>query len=61
MMPIHRLNGLHNPCRLRGALRFTTGTQVAHKWAEWLHKPCRVGVPNTSGESLHCACIARYF
>ena len=25
-----------------------TKSEVAHKWARWLHKPCRRGVPKTS-------------
>ena len=23
-------------------------SEVAHKWARWLHNPCRLGVPTTS-------------
>ena len=30
------------------ALERGTGSEVAHKWARWLHNPCRLGVPNTS-------------
>ena len=24
-------------------------SEVAHKWAGWLHNPCRLGVPNAGG------------
>ena len=71
---------LHNPCRLGGPHRFTTGgritggpqagkeatwplplggspplqrrgaeSEVAHKWARWLHNPCRLGGPDPLG------------
>ena len=32
------IRGLQDP-----ALELGTGSQVAHKWARWLHNPCRLG------------------
>ena len=49
--PYGRVQLKKNPpyvCRLGGPHRFKAGveSEVAHKWARWLHNPCSLGGPH---------------
>ena len=48
--PTRGQGGYITPATWGGPHRFRVGgkTQVAHKWARWLHNPCRLGVPTAS-------------